>query len=456
VPRAPEIVMPKSLRVYISCLSVLAAALLYLTYAAGEQPSAHVSASIAGILWLIAIGLGAEALALDFKIGSAGYNARSSLAFLPFLAALGLYSITTAVLIIGVVAGISSFVLRRAGLWRGLFNISQGIIVGSVAGSVFAALFDSTPEFSYLALVGGFIGLASAFFVVNMLLSSVAIALMKGTHIVSVVRQVVGAGGGNLLYDLLASPIALVMMLLQMQHGVAGSVALMLPLLLIQYSYQSNRKVLEQAHDILSALVKAIETRDPYTSGHSERVAGLARAVATDLRLPPRRVHQVVTAALLHDIGKIHEEYSAVLRKPHSLTAEERALIETHAARGADLLAQLETVPKDVVAAVRHHHERFDGQGYPDKLSGDAIPLTARIIMMCDSIDAMLSDRPYRRALSVSHVKAELARCSGTQFDPHIVQTVLRKDTLGRIAASHPVESPITSTGRSQLVAIAQ
>ncbi len=109
-------------------------------------------------------------------------------------------------------------------------------------------------------------------------------------------------------------------------------------------------------------------------------------------------------------------------------------MIQSHAARGADLLRSLSSVEEEVIKAVRHHHERYDGSGYPDGLAGDEIPLAARVIMLCDSIDAMLSDRPYRRALTVEQARVELLRCSGTQFDPDIVEVILRRNTLERAA----------------------
>jgi putative nucleotidyltransferase with HDIG domain len=207
---------------------------------------------------------------------------------------------------------------------------------------------------------------------------------------------------------------------------------ILFPLLVIQYSYQSNQKVVERSHQILRALVKAIETRDPHTSGHSLRVMTLAKEVAADLNVPIRVMNQVEMAALLHDIGKIYPEFSEVLRKPYSLTPDEVKLIQTHAARGAEMLQSISSVPQEVVAAVRHHHERYDGRGYPAGIAGTAIPLAARIIMLCDSVDAMLSDRPYRNALSISDVRAEVERCSGTQFDPAIVKVFLEKRTLER------------------------
>jgi HD-GYP domain-containing protein (c-di-GMP phosphodiesterase class II) len=116
------------------------------------------------------------------------------------------------------------------------------------------------------------------------------------------------------------------------------------------------------------------------------------------------------------------------------LTETERTLIKTHATKGADLLQSLSSVSAEVIRAVRHHHERFDGTGYPSGLLAEEIPIAARIIMMSDAVDAMLSDRPYRRALPLVKVRSELIRCSGSQFDPSIVQAVLANNTLERAA----------------------
>ena len=217
-----------------------------------------------------------------------------------------------------------------------------------------------------------------------------------------------------------------------MSLGIGGVLVVILPLLVLRHSYAGRQKLAHANRDLLAALVKAIETRDPYTSGHSIRVATLAKLIAEDLGLGLKKVDRVRTAALLHDVGKIDPVYSAVILKPHSLTPEERALIQTHATKGADILRDMGSMEKELVTAVRHHHEWFDGTGYPDGLRGEDIPLEARIIMMSDAIDAMLSDRPYRSALSIEKVKSELQRFAGQQFDPSIVKIVLRAKTLER------------------------
>jgi putative nucleotidyltransferase with HDIG domain len=239
---------------------------------------------------------------------------------------------------------------------------------------------------------------------------------------------------GARLNDILISPIALAFAFLYIQFGLAGIVVVLLPMLFIRYSYLTTSRLRESNADLLTALVKAIETRDPYTSGHSLRVSTLSQRIAEAMGLSRNTVEHVRQAALLHDIGKIEAVYTEILRKPDALTPEERAIIESHVTRGEQLLRDLSSVPGEVVRAVRHHHEREDGKGYPDGLLSDEIPVGAKIIAVCDAVDAMLSDRPYRRALSLRAVLEELEQNRGIQFDHRVVKVLVSSDMIGEYA----------------------
>jgi putative nucleotidyltransferase with HDIG domain len=330
-------------------------------------------------------------------------------------------------------------VVRERSVWKILFNVSQSALSYGLAAVVFRALAqvtDATIDLSTIAGVADtffpFYGLAVTFFGLNLLFVSVATALRDEERIRDVLTEAAGRGGGNLFYDLLASPIALGAAFLYQTLYVGGLLVVVLPLLLLRHSYLSAIQLEQANRDLLRVLVKAIETRDPYTSGHSLRVSTLAKAIARDYGVRPQEISSIENAALLHDIGKIEALYAEIISKSSSLSEEERDVIRTHATRGADLLQSLTSLDVGVIKGVRHHHERYDGKGYPEGLSGKSIPLAARIIMICDAIDAMLSDRPYREALSIRHVKAELDRCSGTQFDPDIVRAILAHNTLER------------------------
>jgi putative nucleotidyltransferase with HDIG domain len=138
---------------------------------------------------------------------------------------------------------------------------------------------------------------------------------------------------------------------------------------------------------------------------------------------------------LLHDIGKIEAIYVDIIHKPADLTPAERSIMESHVTKGVELLRSLSSFPESVILSVKHHHEREDGRGYPDRLRGDQIPVGAKIIKICDSVDAMLSDRPYRKALSLDDVRAQLQLYSGIQFDGRIASIVSAGTILERHAA---------------------
>lgn len=419
--------MNKAAYTFISIIGLAAVGLVWLLPA--EPLVAIVQDGLPSLVVFIAVALCAEALAIDFGTGR---QARSSLAFLPFLTCAVLFEPIVSVVVVASVIATSNFVLRRQDVTKGIFNVSQVVVAVGLAAVTYQAL-GGSPESHALNYLG-FLGVAAVFFLTNILLISGALSAIRGQSIKVIIPQVAGPRGSNLWYDLLASPIAIVPALLYPSYGSKGILIIVLPLLLIRHSYQSKLQLEEANRDLLAVLVKAIETRDPYTSGHSLRVAELARLIANDLGIPIRRVGQIERAALLHDIGKIDSIYAAVIRKPYDLNSDERTLIRTHATKGADLLESLSSVSAEVIRAVRHHHERYDGTGYPSGLRAEEIPLAARIIMVCDSVDAMLSDRPYRRALPLSKVHSELVRCSGTQFDPEIVRAILAKSTLHQAA----------------------
>jgi HD-GYP domain-containing protein (c-di-GMP phosphodiesterase class II) len=184
-----------------------------------------------------------------------------------------------------------------------------------------------------------------------------------------------------------------------------------------------NRSLVEELRSLfvstVQALVAAIEAKDPYTCGHSRRVGASARATARILGLSESRIEDIHTAAVVHDVGKIGVD-TAILRKTGRLDAQEWRAVRTHPDRGAGIIGCVPQL-RHITGAVRHHHERSDGSGYPQGLIEAQIPLEAGIIAVCDSYDAMTSQRPYRAAMSHQQALAELQRCSGTQFAAGIV-----------------------------------
>jgi diguanylate cyclase (GGDEF)-like protein len=194
---------------------------------------------------------------------------------------------------------------------------------------------------------------------------------------------------------------------------------------------------------VVRSLAAALEARDGYTGGHSEAVHSLSVAVARRLGLGPAEVEEVRTVALLHDIGKIGVP-DDVLHKNGPLTEAEWEMMRRHPVIGERILRPLPGMAA-VARAVRAEHERWDGSGYPDRLRGEEIPLAARIVLACDAHHAMVSDRPYRRALGPAAARAELRRCAGSQFDPAVIEALL--ECLDEPAAPEPVEAPETADG---------
>jgi putative two-component system response regulator len=174
---------------------------------------------------------------------------------------------------------------------------------------------------------------------------------------------------------------------------------------------------------VASILANAIEVRDEGMEGHTERLAGLALEVGRELGLPDRELEMLELGAVLHDVGKIGIP-DRILMKPGPLTRDEREVMETHAVIGDRMLAPLEPLAA-VRSIVRHHHERWDGAGYPDRLAGDEIPLLARIVAIADSVEAMSGERPYRDPKNAHEVVAELEQGLGRQWDPALVAIVL-------------------------------
>ena len=174
---------------------------------------------------------------------------------------------------------------------------------------------------------------------------------------------------------------------------------------------------------MLTVLTGAIEARDPYTRGHSTRVTELAEAVARRLGWSDERIESLRLGGPLHDIGKLAVSH-AVLHKEGRLDDDELAEIREHPKNGARLLLRVAAL-RAAIPYVLYHHERWDGTGYPSGKAGREIPLEARVLAVADAFDAMTSDRPYRRALTVEHALAEVERCAGTPFDPRVAEVFL-------------------------------
>jgi putative nucleotidyltransferase with HDIG domain len=298
-------------------------------------------------------------------------------------------------------------------------------------------------------------GAVLTYFLVNSSAVSVAVALGDQVAFGKAWSRI---GGSSLLYDFASSALAALLAFLYVKWQLLGLLLVIIPIWFVRHNYHVVFQLEQVNRDLLELMVKAIEARDPYTSGHSLRVAQIAEQIASERGLASRIVSQVGTAALLHDVGKIHEDFAPLLRKNGMLDQTERALMQTHPSRSADLVNTISGFRGPIVDAVRHHHEKYDGTGYPKGLAGEAIPLGSRIIMIADTIDAMTTNRPYRNALTFERVIAELEQFAGRQFDPNLVSLVVRSATVRAIVSARitsQAERPartlevLTSAGRA-------
>jgi putative nucleotidyltransferase with HDIG domain len=268
--------------------------------------------------------------------------------------------------------------------------------------------------------------------VVNATLMSAAISLSSETKFWNVLKRALKSSGP---LTLLLAIFAFYLAWLSANLGVFGTAGMVLPLLAVRQLYRTTSELTRVTEELLDLMVAAIEARDPYTSGHSKRVANTSTILARALGLSSAQVERVTVAALLHDVGKIDEAFAPILAKEGRLTPEEWAIMKRHPVRSAELVGMLSSL-RDVVAPVRHHHENWDWTGYPDGLKGQAIPLTSRIIMFADTLDAITTDRPYRRALSMDDARSEFLKFKGKQFDPDMCEIVLRPDVWEQLYES--------------------
>lgn len=226
----------------------------------------------------------------------------------------------------------------------------------------------------------------------------------------------------------------------------------------IRDAFDNLKRAARENHELfinsIRALAAAIDAKDPYTRGHSERVARYASQVAREMELPAQEVRRVRLSALLHDVGKIGID-DRIIRKPSALTEEEFEIMKTHPAKGAAIMSAIPEL-KDVIPGMKHHHERWEGGGYPDGLKGEDIPLQARIVSVADTFDAMTTTRPYQRAMDIRFVFQRLRDLAGNRFDPAVVAALIRSYEKGELVPiareEPPVETPAQAPAPLRLV----
>jgi putative nucleotidyltransferase with HDIG domain len=311
--------------------------------------------------------------------------------------------------------------LRGKVPWYGVVANRCVIVAPSIVGAMVlqAVPSRSIPVVDFLATtLAGFVC-----FTLNVLLTSAFVSLRQGEPVSRLLRQAAGA----YLNMLALAPVAWLMAQMYLVAGWWAVLLFAVPLYTTRLAYQRFVEVREMFTETVRSLAEAVDKRDTFTSGHSQRVQKIAMDIGRVMKVSDDELEALEWGGLLHDIGKIGVPDS-VLLKQDRLTREERMTMNAHPVLGAEIIAPVHRLAPEI-PIIRHHHEWFNGSGYPDRLIGDEIPRLARILHVADAFEAMTAARPYRMTpLTSEQALAELRKFGGIQFDPDVVDAFVRTD----------------------------
>ncbi|MHB0857426.1 MAG: HD-GYP domain-containing protein [Anaerolineae bacterium] len=405
--------LPVTARVYIllllaSCAALLGYALVHVSYSLTLVLEILIFAAMICIADLYPIVLPFEGNA-EITVSCAMKTA-VAIVFGPL--------VTVVITVLGTL--IAEILLRRA-WYKTAFNTSEMGITFATMSVIYEVLYDGTRmPFHSLQNSLAVILMMVAYFVVNTGLVTTIVCLATHTSFGHIWRSNFRDASWN---NLTIIPVGAVMATLW-QYRPWSVIALVLPIVVIRQSFEYIGAIQRQTREALITLADAIDQRDPSTYQHSQRVATIAEAVAAELEMPTEEVATIRMAARLHDLGKIGMS-NTLLYKPGRFEPEEMETFRRHPVIGAQLVKsfRLFSEGQDLIL---HHHERYDGTGYPMGLQGDRIPIGGRVLAVADSLDAMTSRRVYRSSQTMAYALGELEANRGTQFDPTIVDAVLR------------------------------
>lgn len=372
-------------------------------------------AQVIPILLLVGVVLVTENLAFQLPIAGS-----VSLSFAAAFAAM-LHSGPIAAVVVAIAASTNLSEIRSGKpLSIHLFNVGQLVLSIGLAGTAYLALGGRALVSGAAALSDIMLPATAAaltFYIANVILVSIGASLLMQRRFLQTVQSLGFFSFGSSLV-VLALLGVLVAYLLSFQSWF-GLLLLVLPFASARRTFRVYVELTEAYSSTVRSLVTAIEAKDPYTRGHSERVAEYAQAIAEHMGLSQSDVQVLERAALLHDVGKIGISLDTLV-SPEELSEDEMRAIRRHPVLGADLVTDVDFL-HDIVDVVRCHHERCDGGGYPDGILGEDIPLLARILAAADSFDAMTSDRAYRPGMPFDQAIGELRRVAGKQLDERVV-----------------------------------
>jgi len=330
------------------------------------------------------------------------------------------YGPATAMFITIFGAIVGELMQRKISWYKILFNASQYALSSGIAGIVYqkSGGVVGTPNITNYIIPA--IICALIYYFINSSLFMMVIHFAEGISLWSIWKNQLK---GIIATYMALAPIGFIMAMVYVSIGIWGIILFFFPLILARRSFELYTKMRKVYLDTIRALAAAIDAKDPYTKGHSERVAKTSVALAQELNLSDRDIENIEYTALLHDIGKIGIADN-ILGKDSSLTNKEFDKIKEHTIMGAKIIEPVDFL-KNSYKAIYHHHERYNGKGYPDRIKGEEIPILARIIAVADAYDAMSSDRPYRKKLNKDKILKELKDQSGKQFDPEVVKALI-------------------------------
>ncbi|WP_069650812.1 HD-GYP domain-containing protein [Caloranaerobacter ferrireducens] len=305
--------------------------------------------------------------------------------------------------------------------YKTMFNVSQSIINIGISGIVYTTLGGVFGKSSFVLAFLPIIAALSIYVLLNTMIMSILISLLSNERFIDVWKKNIRGIIPNLIA---VGTLGVIIALAYISYGAFAVVLFFGPLLLARYSFKLYMDMKHVYMETIQALTNAMEAKDAYTKGHADRVGKYAVKLARALNLSDKKIENIKNAAILHDIGKIGID-DQILKKPGKLTDEEYQKIKEHPSIGAEILKGVNFL-KEVSNIVRHHHERYDGKGYPDGLKEDEIPVEAAILAIADVYDAMTSDRPYRKALSKDVALSEIEKNAGTQFDPEFAKMFVK------------------------------
>jgi putative nucleotidyltransferase with HDIG domain len=419
--------LPHLLRLYVGTVSLLGGGVLLL--ALSRLPTYD----LGGYAFFVLLSILVEAAAIRWQsLKGRGVSASLALTY----AVLIIYGPLPAGLVHAVKGLVGAFYPERRPLHRAVFDAALLAISGTAAGLSYLLLPGLLGQSSRLFVFPAAIVAGLADYFITTTGTVVAIALYRSTSALKAWRESFSLIP---IPHLLLAVLGAIIALGYGQIGLLGLVLFFLPLLLARYIFKSY---IDKAHwqvellraanaaldmanqDLIETLAAVIDARDVFTYGHSTQVTDYALAIAKEMGLPDEEREVIRKAGLLHDIGKVGIS-EKILAKKGAITQDERYILEQHPVLGEEILGRVKDMKK-LAGIVGSHHERYDGKGYPYGRKGEEIPLAGRILGVADALDAMLSDRPYRPAMNLLQALLEVQRNAGTQFDPHVVEALLR------------------------------